>query len=253
LHNTLSITAEIENASCPPVADGTIHVIVTGGTAQYTFNWNNGFNASDNIDLLPGTYTVTATDANNCSITGNYAVVYQYTLGVNVTAAPPDTILKGESVQLNATSNNNTVTFEWTPSDGLNCWNCAAPVATPEKTKTYIVTALSATGCLAYDTVTIHVIERENVYTPSGFTPNGDGLNDDFMLNGVPEDLEKFYVVVFDRWGEKVFESEDPMFHWDGVFQGKPLNPAVFVYHMKYKIKNVAKLYERKGSVTLIR
>jgi gliding motility-associated-like protein len=250
---TLSINSEIENASCPPVADGKIKIIVSGGTAQYNFTWSNGFNSSDNIDLSPGNYSVTAIDANNCTISGNYSVIYEYTLGVNVNATPPDTIIRGESVQLDATSNNSPVTFEWIPADGLNCWNCASPVATPEKTKTYIVTALSSTGCLAYDTITIYVIERENIYAPSGFSPNGDGFNDYFTLNGVPEDVETFYVVVFDRWGEKVFESEDPNFYWDGIFKGKPLNPAVFVYHMKYKIKNIPKLYERKGSVTLIR
>jgi gliding motility-associated-like protein len=253
LLTTISLTAEVKNASCPPVADGEIALTVSGGTGTLIYSWSNGNSDGDIENLLPGNYSATVTDANGCTIAASFSIAYDYVLSVNVTASGSDTILKGESVTLNAVSNGSGVDFSWTSSSGLDCSTCASPVATPLETTTYMVVATSLTGCTAADSVLIVVIERENVFSPGGFTPNGDGINDEFALNGAISDIETFYVVVYDRWGEKLFDSYDPDFRWNGIFKGKELNPGVYVYHMKYKLKNIGRFYERKGSVTLIR
>jgi gliding motility-associated-like protein len=91
------------------------------------------------------------------------------------------------------------------------------------------------------------------IFIPNVFTPNGDGNNDFFEVFGNKEAWKQFEVQVFDRWGEKVYESFDMNFKWDGTFKGKDMMPAVFVYqiHITYLDNYTDKLY--KGSVTLVR
>jgi len=93
-------------------------------------------------------------------------------------------------------------------------------------------------------------------YVPNAFTPNGDGINDVFRVYG--SGFISFNLKVFDRWGEKVFETSDPNIGWDGTFRGELLPPDVFVYYVDVEFINnlTPKQFTReylKGSVTLIR
>jgi len=86
---------------------------------------------------------------------------------------------------------------------------------------------------------------------PNGFSPNNDGQNDKFCI---PDNVcvIEFKLKVFDRWGEKVFESTSITNCWDGKYKGKDLNTAVFVYFFKAKLSNGEK-YSQKGNISLIK
>jgi gliding motility-associated-like protein len=101
--------------------------------------------------------------------------------------------------------------------------------------------------------VRIIVTPRYEIFIPNGFTPNGDGANDYFSVYGNKGSWKQFQVTIFNRLGEKVYESTDPNFQWDGTFKGKPLNPAVFVYLVNIVFLDyyVPEIY--KGSVTLVK
>lgn len=88
--------------------------------------------------------------------------------------------------------------------------------------------------------------------TPNAFSPNNDGHSDLFILQGWENCITSFYFVIFDRWGEKVFETENIDEGWDGSFKGKPLDPAVFVYYIKAKDLKGEKVL-KKGNISLIR
>lgn len=253
LLSNLSMIADVKNASCIPLADGQIELSVSGGRGPFSYQWSNGIMHETNGNLPPGSYSVTITDSAGCSITASFEVVYEYFMNVTVTATGSDTIIRGESVLLHASSDVLGVDYTWSPIEGLDCTNCSTPVARPNESKVYQVLAISPYGCTASDSIEIIVIDREQVVAPNSFSPNGDGVNDEFMLNGITNDVETFYVVIYDRWGEKLFDSYDPNFRWNGTYKGKVLMPGVYVYHMKYKLKNVGKLHEQKGSITLIR
>ena len=117
----------------------------------------------------------------------------------------------------------------------------------------YTAIVTSDSGCTAVDSILITVIPFYNIYVPNAFTPNGDGNNDYFSVYGEKEDWKEFSIKVFDRWGEKVFESGDENFQWDGKYKGRLMDPQVFVWeiHLTYLNNHTDKLY--KGSVTLIR
>jgi gliding motility-associated-like protein len=116
-------------------------------------------------------------------------------------------------------------------------------------------------GCDDTSSVDIEVNQVSSAWTPNAFTPNGDGVNDVFTVYGSVdvERIDRF--LVFDRWGELVYEAtdfapNDLSAGWDGTFRGKNLNPAVFVYYVEYTTvdgDNAENGNVLKGDVTLLR
>lgn len=89
-----------------------------------------------------------------------------------------------------------------------------------------------------------------SVLIPNVFSPNGDGYND--MLGVYGKRISEIQFIIYDRWGEKVYESNDVNGEWDGTYRGKPMNIGVFVYSVKGKFKN-GETFDKKGNVTLLR
>ena len=109
---------------------------------------------------------------------------------------------------------------------------------------------------MAEDEIAIYVDRNVPVYIPNAFSPNGDNINDKFTVFGdaeIIEEVQKFRI--FDRWGELVYEDEnfppnDLDFGWDGSFNGKIMNPAVFVYFAEVRFLD-GSVKQLKGDVTL--
>ncbi|AMM51774.1 hypothetical protein TH61_12125 [Rufibacter sp. DG15C] len=153
------------------------------------------------------------------------------------------TIAFGRFAELTATGG---VSYQWSPSLGLNNDKVANPVAKPKATTTYTVTVTTAEGCTSTDQVTITVLPAIEI--PNGFTPNNDGINDNWdipTLKGYPE----AHIEVFNRWGNKVFESKNYQTPWDGTMKGQPL-PAATYY---YLIRLGGKEEPLSGNVTIIK
>lgn len=92
------------------------------------------------------------------------------------------------------------------------------------------------------------VIPPLSVYIPSAFTPNGDGINDTFGIKG--EGIKNFTLRIYNRWGELVFESNNPKQQWDGTYQGKPEMSDTYVYQLTASGLGSS---TKTGSVTLVR
>jgi gliding motility-associated-like protein len=88
------------------------------------------------------------------------------------------------------------------------------------------------------------------MFVPTAFSPNKDGINDVLYVRGVC--LETLNFLVFNRWGQKVFETTDINKGWDGTFNGQEMNTDVFVYRLEGKTYD-GKGFSSKGNVTLIR
>jgi gliding motility-associated-like protein len=156
----------------------------------------------------------------------------------------------GEQVNLEAITDG--VSLLWSPSNYLSCITCPQTVSTPMDSVTYLVAAFSVDGCRATDTISIAVdILCDQFFVPNLFSPNGDGNNDSFCFYGT-DCIEKFHVQIFDRWGNKVFDSEDRDVCWDGSYKSKLMDPGVYVYKVEaYTYQK--KILNRNGNVTLIR
>ncbi len=95
-------------------------------------------------------------------------------------------------------------------------------------------------------------VECGDYKVPNAFSPNNDGHNDLFVLHGWDKCVSNFSLVIFDRWGEKVYETSNPANSWDGKYKGKTLDPAVFVYYIDAK-SNSGEKVNKKGNISLIR
>ena len=115
---------------------------------------------------------------------------------------------------------------------------------------TYTVLITYNQGCTASASVQITVNGEPPVYVPNAFTPNADGVNDVWYVYGTG--IKDMKAMIFDRWGEKVFESDDQSIGWDGTFRGQMQSPDVYIY-----LVNIVYLdgttTSKQGSVTLIR
>ncbi|NBW72595.1 MAG: gliding motility-associated C-terminal domain-containing protein [Flavobacteriia bacterium] len=94
------------------------------------------------------------------------------------------------------------------------------------------------------------ICEEPYVFIPNAFSPNGDDNNDVLLVRGIF--IEKMIFRIFDRWGELVFESENPQIGWDGTFRGKKLDPDVYDFYLDVTCYNGLKSIT-KGNVTLMK
>jgi len=118
----------------------------------------------------------------------------------------------------------------WTPSTGLSCTACPNPTATVFNNTTYVVTFFdSYTGCPVTDSVTVDIFNC-NVFVPDAFSPNGDGVNDYLYVRSLC--LKSMDFAVFDRWGNKVFETREQTSPWDGTYKGKNMDIGTYMWFL---------------------
>jgi len=155
----------------------------------------------------------------------------------------------GQSVSLTATGVINGV-YTWSPDIDLTCTTCPNPISTPEETITYTVITSDSNGCVSSDNITLFVKYENVIFVPNIFSPNGDGANDILFVRGKGVAELKFFI--YDRWGEKVFETTRLDVGWDGTFRGKVMNKAVFVYYLEATFIDGSEVTQ-KGDITLIK
>ncbi len=146
--------------------------------------------------------TITATDASSnkseCSFKLNSDVVV-------VDAGNDIEIKQGEVVQLEAVATEEG-TFKWSPVKGVSNPSSFNPFFSPEETTTYTVSFTNKGGCVAHDSVVISVIPKEKDETKYGFSPNSDGINDFWLIDGITE-YPKNEVSIYNSWGDLVFQT----------------------------------------------
>lgn len=238
------------NANCGQ-PDGTASVTASGGTSPYSYLWSNIQAGSSATGLSAGTYSVLITDANGCTQTDTISV--GTAPGPTANAGPDVTIAMGESANLSASGG---IIYSWNPSTGLSCSNCADPVASPAQTTEYCVTVTDANGCSDSTCVKVTLEapcpDNAEIDLPTAFTPNGDGHNDLFLIAGLQNCIERYSLIIFDRWGEKVFETTDLLAAWNGKYHNRDLDAGVFVYYFSAVFTNGQAL-TKKGNISLIR
>ena len=242
----LNIQNEHSPVLCHPDCDGWIHLTygLPGTTPTDTLIQN----------LCPGTYVINLLDPVGCPYSDT-SVIIQDTSLWHLRAWADDSILfLTESVRLHATEVPG-ASYSWTHGNTLDRPTSPNPLATPTDTVTiYGVTVSDSLGCSWYGEIPIHCIEvtcgRHDLFIPNAFSPNGDGVNDRLCFTG--KFITDFYIAIYTRWGEKVYESTDLNQCWDGRYNGNWCMPGVYTYTCRIKcetgLQNLL-----KGDITIIR
>lgn len=243
----------------------TFSVTASGNDIQYQWQENCGSGWADLADNLiySGTQTSELTISNaNPGMDGCvYQCIIENLLGIIISqpdtltvhplpqayAGQDTTIMAGTTLQLNATGG---LSYLWVPSTCLSNPNIPDPVTSTLNDISYIVYVTDTFGCTDSDTINITVDESADIFIPDIFSPNNDGQNDILFVRG--HGIKDLYFVIYDRWGEKIFETDDLNNGWDGTYKGSKLFTAVFYYYVKATFYN-GNDYDGKGDITLVR
>lgn len=195
-----------------------------------------------------GTYTITQTAVNE--IGSDISTVEIIVHGLPTLIIPSDaySVDFGNSVTINANSFDN-VDYSWTPPQTLDNPFSQSPDATPEDETIYTVTIQDENNCTATGSVTVTVIYTIGLGIPSAFSPNAAAPNNTFGPLGYGFEVHRF--IVFNRYGQKVFESQEAGQLWDGTMDGKRLNSGTFYWTLDYEIEGETRK-TTSGQVSLI-
>ncbi|MBL4624022.1 MAG: gliding motility-associated C-terminal domain-containing protein, partial [Flavobacteriales bacterium] len=252
--NELTTSSNAVVPTCSEICNGTASTNSLGGTSPHSYLWQSGELVNSLTGLCPGTYTVTITDLNGC--TSSEIVVVgpsDFTFGNAYITADNDSILLGTSTVLHAFPDGN-FNYNWEPEETLSD-NSANPAASPLETQIYTLTISDTSGFCVFETsivITVYEVICANpyVFVPRAFTPNKDGENDVLYVRG--QTIKELNLEIFNRWGEKVFETNDQSIGWDGTYKGKDVDPAVYVYYLTVICIDEQEYFE-KGNITVIR
>jgi gliding motility-associated-like protein len=249
-----------DSTSCADSSDGHIVVNVSGGTPgvdppyTYTIDGQAVQNDSNFYNLASGMHQIVVYDGQHCHLDTSIAVYSP--LQITAVINPLDTLLQlGSGIELDVLLGNLTFQhingYSWSPASGLSCIDCPTPIATPYQMQEYTVVVNYGKNCTASASATVRVDHGPDTFIPNGFSPNGDGNNDEFTVYGTG--LKTVTMRIFNRWGEKVFDSGNNQWaSWDGTYKGVIQEPSVYTYVVELVYLDGQKK-TRDGSITLIR
>lgn len=252
--------------TCFQANDGYIRIdSIAGGHAPYSYSLNGGTFAGLALfgPLQPGLYTVNVRDDSGCEAQLSFNIGEPDQMDVKLITnlnSGENTINLGDTIQLIALVNradDQIGSVVWKP-DSLNY----APVElvreiSPGESTFYTIAVTDINGCSDTYRLAVFVRKPRNVFIPNGFSPDNDGENDLFYIFGGKEILEVNRFMIFNRWGDLVYEQShfqpnDPAHGWDGAYNGLPLNAGVYVYSAEIEFVDGEKVVY-KGDVVLLR
>jgi gliding motility-associated-like protein len=199
------------------------------------------------------TYYLTVKNEFGCSSLSTDDVIIKVIPPVKIFAGNDTSVTFNQSLQLKVVekSNAGVTAYTWLPGTYLNNSTIANPVANLPFDYIYIVKGTTPEGCEGFDDIVIKVYKGPEIYVPSGFTPNHDGLND--LVKPIAAGIKEFrYFRIYNRWGQLVFATQNPAIGWDGKINGTDQPSGTFVW-MAEAIDYQGHLFNRKGVVTIIR
>ena len=233
----------------------TLTDVSSGSIVSWDWDFGGAATPNTSTDQNPticpdsvGTFTISLTVTN-----GFGSDTYTSTLIVNevptVNAGLDTTIEMNATVTLTAIGTPPGGTYLW-DDPSLDCPECSIIDVSPVFTQNYVVIYTTAEGCSATDEVLVTVLFEEAIGVPNGFSPNSDGMNDILFVEG--EGITGMQFVIYNRYGNKVFESTNQALGWDGTFNGHPENPGVFAWYLSYTLIDGSS-GNQSGNVTLIK
>lgn len=266
------VLVETDSANCWGESTGALTIIATGGTNStlgfsYSIDGGSTFQESNlfsnlQASIYPQIIVKDLGSSENCLSNLAGATIFQPNL-MFVAIVPEDTTLQlQESVELSLNVDasqgydiSSITSIVWTPNDGLSCSDCINPILLTYNdytiyNATIFYDGVNGAQCNTAASTLIQVENNLNFFIPNAFTPNGDGTNDFLFVYG--ESLKNVNLQIYNRWGEKVFQSKNQYDGWDGTFKGNVVAPGVYTYFFEGEYLDGKKIAQ-KGSVSVLR
>ncbi|KAA2240479.1 PKD domain-containing protein [Chitinophaga agrisoli] len=235
--------------------------LTASGAASYTWTPATYLTAANinnpvSTPVQDITYTVTGVNDASCPSANQQVTLHVKPLPT-VNAGPDQTVTAGTRVQLEASGSPDITQWEWMPGNGIDCPHCPFTQADVRQPGSYTIKVTNVDGCTNSDLVDIHLVcDRNEVYIPNAFSPNGDGQNDIFYPRGKGVNFIKSFRI-FNRWGLEVFKREninieDISAGWNGAYKNQPQPAEVYIYVIEARCDS-NEMFELKGNVTLLR
>jgi gliding motility-associated-like protein len=236
-----------QNVLCNGGATGYIMTNVSGGTAPYTFNWSNGSQSANAVNLTAGIYMVTVADYNGCAVKDTAEILQPPPISAVLFSPEPVTgynisTYLGNDGSIDLTVNGGVAPYTYAWSNGIHTQDLSSLTA-----NVYSVVVTDSNACNA--SASISLDQPVNVELPSGFTPNSDGANDNFIVHGL-EEYPDNVLTIFNRWGNIVYQKTSYNNQWNGYnTKGEELPDGTYFAILELKEKEMV----LKGYVELKR
>ncbi|HMQ49130.1 MAG TPA: cohesin domain-containing protein [Saprospiraceae bacterium] len=245
--NPVEIKGNVRDLSCFGGKDGEISVAGIGGLPgfNYLYEWDNGVFDNRITSLTGGTYTVSVTDANNCTVDSTFTVNEPEPLMITILTEPATDGCNG-SARVEVEGGTEPYFYNWANFDGDAFLINLCPGE-------YFLQVRDAEGCTS-ELISKEVEDKrfpcleERVV----ITPDGNGTNDEFIIFCV-NDYPDNHLEIYNRWGQLVFEADNYDNTWEGTTgSGEPLPEGPYYYVLEYTSPE-GTIIQRKGSLTILR
>jgi gliding motility-associated-like protein len=248
--NCVNETQQSITVKASPLVQFTAMNAVCEGITPFTITQASEINGISGTGIFSGS-GVSANGLFNPQVAGNgvHSILYTFTADNGCTdataqsilvypqptanAGPDRTLLEGGFIIIDATANGNNPAYLWTPNIAVENNQVIDPKVNPVNDITYTLTVTSADNCITKDDVFVKVLKTPKV--PNAFSPNGDGINDKWMIDYL-DSYPDVNVQVFNRYGQTIYRSVGYNKPWDGTFNGTPLPVGTYYYVIDRKV-----------------
>ena len=245
-------STEIVDGSCSTSATGSIITNTTGGIPPYTYSLNGGaFQTSNTFNgITAGTKSLTIKDAFCGTLTKTITVNLKQS--PTVSAGPDKIIVSGEEITLDGSAGNAiAASVLWSPAASLTNANTLTPTAKPIITTNYTLTVVNSNGCISTANASVTVLPY-CIKVMDAFTPNGDAVNDLWLVTQGGACATQSKVKVYNRYGSEVYSNDNYQNNWNGTYNGKAIADGTYYYFVEFTLIGTRKIMV-KGNVTILR
>jgi gliding motility-associated-like protein len=240
-------------ASCTTSNNGAVTVNASGGIAPYTYSIDGGTFQSSNIfnNVSVGNHTVAVKDA-SCGPDLVKNITIATRPSPTISAGSAITIVNGDEIRLNGSGVPTATSILWSPIASITSGsNTYTPTVKPTSTTTYTLNIIDNNGCTATSSAVVTVLPY-CIKVMDAFTPNGDNINDKWLVTQGGNCTTQTKVSLFNRYGSEVYNNSNYQNDWTGTYKGKTVPDGTYYYQVEYTLVGGRKMI-LKGDVTILR
>ncbi|MEZ4844273.1 MAG: PKD domain-containing protein [Bacteroidia bacterium] len=236
--------------------------ISSGSIASYSWDFGDGNSATGvnpgHTYTVPGSYSVTVDAVSNAGCKSSLATPINIDVLAKPTAAfsftPDEPSLLNPDISFINESSADATSFDWALSNGATFTSKDVDYTFPQPGD-YIAILIATAGNGCKDTISkaIHVKRDFFVHAPTAFSPNGDLVNDRFSIYGMFDGVQGYSMEIFNRWGETIYKSENPIESWDGTYKGNPVALGSYPYMVRFRNAETGRWQTISGVIHIIR